>query len=83
MERTRPHRSDLDQFAGIERLRRLPLDGLLVAELDLDVIGFLYWFRHRRPFFDPEVEEYASIQELHVFEGFRELFRDVHYKLRL
>ncbi|HLF07492.1 MAG TPA: GNAT family N-acetyltransferase [Thermoplasmata archaeon] len=118
----------LDQFVDLERLQRLPPEGLLVAEVDGKIVGFLYWFRHRKPFFDPAVDEYAMIHELHVFEdfqrrgigrallaravedirtcgigtvyidtmdynaparalyesaGFRELFRDVHYKLEL
>jgi ribosomal protein S18 acetylase RimI-like enzyme len=63
---TGPPESPWDPFGDPERMRRIPLEGLLVAEVDHKVVGFLYWFRGSRPYFDPEVEDFANIQELHV-----------------
>ena len=125
---TGPGDGPLDHFADVERMRKIPVEGWLVAEVDGSIVGFLYWFRHRNPWWEPEVDEYVDIQELHVEEayrrrgigralvdhaveearergirtvfidtsddntaarrlyegaGFREQFRDVHYKLVL
>ncbi len=62
--------SPYDPFASVRRLKRLNLDTLLVAEWQGDFAGFLYYFIHRHPYFEPEVQDYASIDELHVRRRF-------------
>ncbi len=59
-----------DPFSSVRRLRRLDLQTLLVAEWDRDFAGFLYYFIHKRPWFESNVDEYASIDELHVKRRF-------------
>jgi len=63
--------SPLDPFSSVERLRKLDLKHLLVAEQHGTFAGFLYYFIHRRPWFDPNVDRYASIVELHVLPDHR------------
>ncbi len=60
-----------DPFTDPERLRRIPLDGLLVAEKDGRYAGFLYWFEGHHPWFDRGADRYAEIAELHVREEFQ------------
>lgn len=60
-----------DPFGSEERLSRIPLDGLLIAEVDGDYAGFLYWFEGRRPYFRPNLERFADLTELHVKEEYR------------
>jgi len=63
--------SPWDPFGDVSKLSRVPLDGLLVVEVNDQYAGFLYWFEGRRPYFDPSVDRYANLQELHLLEGFR------------
>lgn len=63
--------SPTDHFSSVQRLRQLDLEQLLVAEQDGQFAGFLYHFIHKKPWFDPNVDRYASIQELHVLSEFR------------
>lgn len=58
--------SPTDPFSNVSRLRKLNQTNLLIAEKGGDFAGFLYYVVHRRPWFDPNVERYAWIQELHV-----------------
>ncbi len=58
--------SPLDPFADIRKLEKLDFNHLLTAEEDGHFAGFLYYFIHRKPWFDPEVDAYATIMELDV-----------------
>jgi ribosomal protein S18 acetylase RimI-like enzyme len=61
-----------DPFTDAERLAKIPLDGLLVAEKDGTYAGFLYWFEGRKPWFDKGADQYAQLERLQVrpeFEG--------------
>ena len=60
-----------DPFADLSRLERIPLEGLIVAEVGGQYAGFLYWFVGDRPWFDPRIDRYAHILEVHVAEGYR------------
>jgi ribosomal protein S18 acetylase RimI-like enzyme len=60
-----------DPFGDLSKLSQIPMDGLLVAEVNRRYAGFLYWFEGRRPYFDRTVDRYANFQELHVLERFR------------
>jgi ribosomal protein S18 acetylase RimI-like enzyme len=63
--------SPWDPFGDVSKLSRIPLDGLLLVEVQGTYAGFLYWFEGRRPYFDPNVDRYANLQELHILEPFR------------
>ncbi|HTT73521.1 MAG TPA: GNAT family N-acetyltransferase [Thermoplasmata archaeon] len=63
--------SPWDPFGEVSKLSRIPLDGLLVAEVNGEYAGFLYWFEGRNPYFDRTVGRYANFQELHVLQRFR------------
>ncbi len=58
--------SPWDPFADLDRLRRTARSGLLIAELDGEYVGFLYWYEARRPWYAPEVDRYARISDLHI-----------------
>ena len=58
--------SPLDPFASVSKLRELDLSHLRIAEEDGRFAGFLYYFIHRKPWFDKDVDAYATIMELHV-----------------
>jgi GNAT superfamily N-acetyltransferase len=61
-----------DPFTAAERLAKIPLDGLLIAEKDGTYAGFLYWFEGRKPWFDKGADQYAQLEKLQVrpeFEG--------------
>ncbi len=60
-----------DPFGSVERLGRIPLDGLLVAEVDGVYAGFLYWYEGTRPYYRPAIERFGRLYELHVKEEFR------------
>jgi len=66
-----PGDSPWDPFSDPERLEGIPLEGLLVAEVDGEYAGFLYWFTAERPWFDPTVSRYAHIVEVQVVEEHR------------
>ncbi|MFQ5919074.1 MAG: GNAT family N-acetyltransferase [Thermoplasmata archaeon] len=55
-----------DPFSDAEALRQVPLDGLVVAEVNDEYAGFLYWFLGRRPWFDREADRFAHILEVQV-----------------
>lgn len=56
-----------DPFGDVARLRKIPLGGFLVAEVDGEYAGFLYWFETERPWFDESVWQCAQIEELQSF----------------
>ncbi len=60
-----------DPFIDADRLARIPLDGLLIAEKDGSYAGFLYWFEGRKPWFDKGADQYARLEELHVRPEFQ------------
>jgi ribosomal protein S18 acetylase RimI-like enzyme len=66
-----PGDSPCDPFGDLTRLQAIPLDGLIVVEVDGQYAGFLYWFVGENPWFDPAVETYAHIVEMQVVEGYR------------
>ena len=63
--------SPWDPFADQARLRGVPLQGLLVAEVGGQYAGFLYWFVGEEPWFDPCVRRYAHITEVQVLKNHR------------
>ncbi len=60
-----------DPFGDIKTLQHIPIEGLIVAEVDNEYAGFLYWFTGENPWFDPGTKEFAYIHELHVLEKFQ------------
>ncbi len=60
-----------DPFGDLTKLQSIPLDELVVAEVDGHYAGFLYWFVGRDPWFDPGVKKYAHIVEVQVAEHYR------------
>lgn len=58
--------SPWDPFADLERIRRIPRHGLLVAEHGGAYAGFLFWYEARKPWYDPTVDRYARISDLHI-----------------
>ena len=65
-------RTPWDPFASADRLAKIPQEGLLVAEKDGALAGFLYWFEGRKPWFDKGADQYAQLEKILVrpeFEG--------------
>lgn len=60
-----------DPFSDLGKLQRIPRQGLMIAEVNGEYAGFLYWFENNDPWFDPGVERYAVIEEVQVLERFR------------
>lgn len=58
--------SPWDPFADLDRIRRIPREGLLVALDGRTYAGFLYWYEARKPWYDPAVERCARISDLHI-----------------
>ncbi len=58
-------------FTDVDRLRNIPLDGLIVAEAAGEYAGFLYWYRGEKPDFDESVGVYGYIEEVQVVDRFR------------
>lgn len=56
-----------DPFASEDRLKRMvDLNDLVIAEVGGLFAGFLYFFVGNNPWFDPDVERYGHILEVHV-----------------
>ncbi|MBU6998678.1 MAG: GNAT family N-acetyltransferase [Theionarchaea archaeon] len=66
-----PGDSPWDPFGSEEQLKRIPLEGLRIAEVDGDYAGFLYWFIGENPWFDRKTKRYAYITELHILEDYQ------------
>ena len=62
--------SPLIPFSSIERIRCIPIDGLLVAEVEDKFAGFLYWFSGKSPLNDFGVTKYGYISEVFVVKDF-------------
>lgn len=60
-----------DPFCDTNRIRKVRFDWLLVAEVDGNYAGFLYWHVARKPFFAPRVTRFAHIREVQVMKKFR------------
>lgn len=58
-------------FTDLSKLQTIPLDGLIVAEVQGEYAGFLYWFVEENPEFDRSVRKYGYIEELQVLEKFQ------------
>ena len=63
--------SPWDPFADLAKLQNIPLDGLIVAEVEGSYAGFLYWFLGEKPWFDSNIERYAYITEVQVLERYQ------------
>ncbi len=61
-----------DPFCDVGQIQDSRLDWLLIAELDGEYAGFLYWHLGQKPFFAPEVEKFAHIRQISVLEKFQE-----------
>jgi ribosomal protein S18 acetylase RimI-like enzyme len=57
-----------DPFGNLERLKGIPLEGLIVAEIDDNYAGFLYWFIGENPWFDPGTKRFAYITDVHILK---------------
>ena len=63
--------SPWDPFCSTERMKSIPKNGFLVARIQNEYVGFIYWFKATSPWFDKDASTYAHIQEVHVIERFR------------
>jgi ribosomal protein S18 acetylase RimI-like enzyme len=63
--------SPWDPFADSVRIRSVPRRGMLVAVLDGTYAGFLFWYEGRKLWYDPSVDRYARITDLHVVAKLR------------
>lgn len=61
-------KSDRMDARVLAKLQSIPLDGLIVAEMEGQYDGFLYWFVGEKPWFEPGVDRYAHITEVQVLE---------------
>jgi ribosomal protein S18 acetylase RimI-like enzyme len=66
-----PGDSPWDPFADLAKLQTIPLEGLIVAEVQGQYAGFLYWFAGENPWFDSRIDRYAHIVEVQVVERYR------------
>lgn len=62
--------SPLNPFSSIERIRCLPIDNFLIAEVDQKYAGFLFWFSGNEPLHDFNVSKYGYISEVKVVEEY-------------
>lgn len=62
--------SPLIPFSSAERIKCIPIEGLLVAEVDEKYAGFLYWFSGREPLHDFGVTKYGYISEVRIVKEF-------------
>lgn len=60
-----------DPFGDLSKLSNIPIEGLLIAEIDNQYAGFLYYFAGENPWFDPGTKRYAYITEVHVLEKYQ------------
>jgi len=60
-----------DPFGDLSKLQSIPLEGLLIAEVDNEYAGFLYWFTGENPWFDPGTKRFAYITEVHIAEKYQ------------
>jgi ribosomal protein S18 acetylase RimI-like enzyme len=60
-----------DPFCDITRIQEVRFDWLVIAEVDREYAGFLYWHLGEKPFFAPNIVTFAHIREVQVLERFR------------
>ena len=60
----------LNLFSTLDRLKQLPGQGLLIAEIDGAFTGFLYWFSATETRIENGVDTYAHIVEVKVRKEF-------------
>ena len=60
-----------DPFGDLDRLQKIPLEGIVIAEVYNEYAGFLYWFLGENPWFDVSAHEFAYIHEVHVLKKFQ------------
>ena len=53
-------------FSSVDRLKQIPRQGLLLAEIDGAYAGFLYWFLAPESGIDGNANQYAHIAEVKV-----------------
>ncbi len=58
-------------FTDLEKLQNIPLDGLIVAEMQGEYAGFIYWYQGEKPEFDESVGKYGYIEEFQIVERLR------------
>jgi ribosomal-protein-alanine N-acetyltransferase len=63
--------SPWDPFVEVDRVQRIPRQGLLVAELEGEYAGFIFWYEARKPWYAPAVDRYARISDLHILPAFQ------------
>ena len=73
-------KTPLYPFTDLAKLQNIPLDGLIVAEVQGEYAGFLYWYRGEEdawlrqgeaPGDDPAVKNYGNIEEVQVLTAFQ------------
>jgi [ribosomal protein S18]-alanine N-acetyltransferase len=80
--------SPWDPFADVDRIQRIPRNGLLVADIDGAYAGFIFWYEARKPWYAKDVDRYARISDLHNVPEFqgrgigRALIRDALARIR-
>jgi len=60
-----------DPFCDITRIQEVRFDWLVIAEVDREYAGFLYWHLGEKPFFAPNIVKFAHIREVQVLERFQ------------
>ncbi len=60
-----------DPFCDPVKIEETRFDWLVIAEVDGEYAGFLYWHLGKKPFFAPQIERFAHIREVQVLERFQ------------
>ncbi len=60
-----------DPFCDVTKIQEVRLDWLVIGEIAGKYAGFLYWHLGQKPFFAPQVENFAHIREVQVLEEFQ------------
>ncbi len=60
-----------DPFCDVTRIQEVRFDWLVIGEIAGKYAGFLYWHLGEKPFFAPNVENFAHIREVQVLEKFQ------------
>ncbi len=60
-----------DPFCDVAMIQEVRFDWLVIGEIAGEYAGFLYWHLGQKPFFAPQVENFAHIREVQVLEKFQ------------
>jgi|GEM_PF-1472849 len=60
-----------DPFCDTTKIQEVRFDWLVIGEIAGKYAGFLYWHLGEKPFFAPQVENFAHIREVQVLEEFQ------------